>query len=130
VIAVIANQIAAKAMREAADQARKGDFDKGLRSIRLARATIQGFAAAELTTEAKDLLDETHRTIGSRKVYSRTLKDLVYESRYRARTSSYTLHAGSRERSKLGRNPSAQEQCPTTRTMKCGGGKALWPRVR
>src|SRR6516164_5274421 len=49
VIAVIANQIAGKAMREAAEQARKGDFDEGLRSINLACATIQRFEAPELT---------------------------------------------------------------------------------
>jgi hypothetical protein len=48
VIAVIANQIAGKATREAADQARKGDFDEGLRSINLACATIQGFAARRI----------------------------------------------------------------------------------
>src|SRR5262252_5452560 len=68
VIAVIANQIAGKAMREAADQAREGDFDDSLRSIGLACATIEGFAAAELTSEASDLLDESRRTIGSRKL--------------------------------------------------------------
>jgi Ca-activated chloride channel family protein len=110
VIAVIANQIAGKAMRDAADQARKGDFDEGLRSINLACATIQGFAASELTAEANDLLDESLRTIGSRKVSCRNLKDLVYESRYYARTSSHTLYTGSRKKSKLGRKPSAQEQ--------------------
>jgi Ca-activated chloride channel homolog len=110
VIAVIANQIAAKATREAADHARKGDFDEGLRSINVACASIQGFAASELTTEAKDLLDETHRTIGSRKLSARDLKDLVYESRYRARTSSRTLYTGSRKKSNLARKPSAQEQ--------------------
>jgi len=111
VIAVIANQIAGKATREAADQARKGGFDEGLRSINLACATIQGFAASELTTEAKDLLDESLRMVGSRKMSFRDLKDLVYESRYFARTSSHTLYTGARKRSNLGRKPSSQEQC-------------------
>jgi Ca-activated chloride channel family protein len=111
VIAVIANQIAGKAMREAAEQARKGDFDGGAQSINLACAAIQSFAAAELTTEARDLLDESHRTIGSRKVSSRDLKDLAYESRYYARTSSHTLYTGSRKKTKLARKLSAQEQC-------------------
>ena len=110
VIAVIANQIAAKATREAADRARKGDFDGGLRSMTLACSMIQGFAAAELTAEASERLEKSQRTIGSRKLSARDLKDLVYESRYHARTSSRTLYTGSRKGSKLGRKPSAQEQ--------------------
>jgi len=73
--------------------------------------SIQGFAAGELTTEAKDLLDESLRMIGSRKMSFRDLKDLVYESRYFARTSSHTLYTGARKRSNLGRKPSSQEQC-------------------
>jgi Ca-activated chloride channel family protein len=110
VIAVIANQIAGKAMREATDQARKGDIDDSLRSISLACATIQSFAAAELTTEASELLDEGRQTIASRKLSSRDLKDFVYESRHYARTSSHALYTGSRKKSKLARKPSAQEQ--------------------
>jgi hypothetical protein len=93
----------------------------------LACATIQGFAAGELTTEAKDLLDESLRMIGSRKMSFRDLKDLVYESRYFARTSSHTLYTGARKRSNLGRKPSSQEQCQTAGTMKCAGGKASHP---
>jgi Ca-activated chloride channel family protein len=111
VIAVIANQIAGRAMREAADRARKGDFHDSPRSISLACAAIQGFAADELTTESSELLDESRRTIGSRELSSRDLKDLVYESRYYARTSSHALYTGSRKKSKLARKPSAQEQC-------------------
>jgi hypothetical protein len=41
----------------------------------------------------------------------RDLKDLVYESRYFARTSSHTLYTDARKRSNLGRKPSSQEQC-------------------
>ena len=47
---------------------------------------------------------------GSRKMSFRDLKDLVYESRYFARTSSHTLYTGARKRSNLGRKPSSQEQ--------------------
>jgi hypothetical protein len=110
VIAIIADQIAGKAMREAAEQARKGNFDRGLQSINLACATIQSFEAPELTIEARDLLDESHRTIGSRKLSARDLKDFVYESRHYTRTSSHALYTGSRKKSKLARKRSAPEQ--------------------
>jgi hypothetical protein len=110
VIAIIADQIAGKAMREAAEQARKGNFDRGLQSINLACATIQSFEAPELTIEARDLLDESHRRVGSRKLSARDLKDLVYESRYHARMSSRALYTGSRKESKLARKRSAPEQ--------------------
>ena len=111
IIAVITNQIAAKATREAANEVRMGEFDKAARSIAIGCAIVKGYAAADLTSEANDLLDQSLRTVNSPNPSSRDLKDLVYESRYYGRTSSHTLYTGSRKKSKLGRKPSAQDQC-------------------
>ena len=111
------------------------------RRIKLGRATLmkgcdrlilparpsKALQPGELTTEAKDLLDESLRMIGSRKMSFRDLKDLVYESRYFARKSSHTLYTGARKRSNLGRKPSSQEQCQPPGTMKCAGGQASHP---
>src|SRR5215469_2190175 len=110
VIAVIANQIAAKATREAADQARKGDFNEGVLSLNCACAAIEGFAADELTTEAKDLLSKGLRTIGSGQVSARDLKEFVCESRRYARSSTRSSYPGSRKTSNPGRKPSAPDQ--------------------
>jgi hypothetical protein len=65
---------------------------------------------------------------GSRRTrFAPAVLDLIYESRYFARTSSHTLYTGWRKRSNLGRKPSSQEQCQTAGTMKCAGGKASHP---
>jgi hypothetical protein len=100
VIAVVANQIAGKAAREAADKVRNGDFDEAARSIRSASAVVQSLAAPELTGEAQMLLDETHCKVNSENFTSRDLKNLVSESRTRTRTSSRTLDTRSRKQSK------------------------------
>jgi hypothetical protein len=102
VIAVVANQIAGKAAREAAEEVRKGDFDLAARSICCASATLQSLAAPQLTGEAQDLLDETRRKVDSGNLTPRDLKNLVSESRTRTRTTSRKLSGGSRKKSKPG----------------------------
>jgi len=108
VIAVIANQIAGKAAREAAAKAREGHFDQAAHSLRAAAATVQCFGDAEFAEDAQSLLDDSLRKIGSRELTARDLKNLVYESRYRARSSSHTLYTGSRKKPKSG--PKGEEQ--------------------
>jgi hypothetical protein len=100
VIAVVANQIAGKAAREAAEKARKGDFDAAAGSIDCASAAVQSLGAPELTGEAKNLLDETRRKVGSGNLSPRDLKYLFSESRTRTRTSTSMLDTSSHKKSK------------------------------
>jgi Ca-activated chloride channel family protein len=100
VIAVVANQIAGKAAREAAEKVRKGDFDAAACSLLSASAAVQCFAAPELTGEALSLLNETSGKVESENFSPRDLKNLVSESRTRTRTSSRTLGGGPRKKSK------------------------------
>lgn len=100
VIAVVANQIAGKAAREAAKNAREGDYDAAARSIRDGASAVRCFAMPELTGEAEALLDENLRTIGSGNMTSRDLKNMVYESRHCTRSSTRSLYTGSRKKSK------------------------------
>ena len=100
VIAVVANQIAGKAAREAAEKVRKGDFDAAARSIHWANATVQSLGAPELTGEAKNLLDETRRKVDSGNLSPRDLKYLSSESRTRTRTSTWMPETSSHKKSK------------------------------
>ena len=81
VIAVIANQIAGKAAREAAAKAREGQFEQAAHSVRAAAEAVRCFSASEATDDAQSLLDGSLRKISSRNLSGRDLKDLVYESR-------------------------------------------------
>jgi len=109
VIAVIANQIAGKAAREAAAKAREGHFDQAVHSVRAAAAAVQCFSASE-SGDAQSLLDESLRKISSRDLTARDLKDLVYESRYYARSSSHALYTGSRKTQKSRRGEEQRRQ--------------------
>jgi Ca-activated chloride channel family protein len=105
VIAVVANQIAGKAAREAAEKARKGDYHAAARSIRSAVGAVQCLAAPELTDDAQNLLDETRSKIDAQNLTSRDLKNLVYESRQRTRQSTRRLDTSSRKKAKPAPRP-------------------------
>jgi hypothetical protein len=100
VVVVVANQIAGKAAREAAEKVRKGDFDAAAHSVRSASATLQSLAAPELTGEAQNLLDATGRQVNSENFSPRDLKNLVFDSRTLTRPTSRTLGTGTRKKSK------------------------------
>ena len=120
VIAVVANQIAGKAAREAAEKVRKGDFVEAARSIRAATAAVQSLAAPELTGEAKNLLDETRGKVDSQNLTPRDLKNLVYESRARTRpTNSYV---GSRFSQKIEAGTETDRRAAGTSTGKIAVG--------
>jgi hypothetical protein len=102
VIAVIANQIAGKAAREAAANVRDGRFEQAAHSVRAAASALQSFSASQCTGEARNLLDQTFEKINSGELTARDLKDLVYESRHRIRSSSHDLYTGSRKKSGSG----------------------------
>ena len=98
VIAVIANQIAGKAAREAAAKARDGGFDQAAHSLRAAATAVHSLSASELTEDAQSLLDQSLEKINSGDLTARDLKSLVYESRHRTRSSSRDLYTSSRRK--------------------------------
>jgi Ca-activated chloride channel homolog len=110
-IAVIANQQAADAMRKAAEElANGGDADAAVQHFASAKQLFLGCAAPELTSEAAALLDEQEQKIRSKGAAVRSGKDLLYEARYYGRTSSARLYTGSGKKSKFTKKPAADEQ--------------------
>jgi hypothetical protein len=82
-IAVIANQQAADAMRKAAEElAGGGDADAAVLHLSSAKRFLMECAAPELTSEASALLDEHERKLRSKGAAVRSGKDLLYEARY------------------------------------------------
>jgi hypothetical protein len=110
VIAVIANQIAGKAAREAAAKAREGHFDQAAHSLRVAATAVQCLSASEFTEEARSLLDQSIAKASSGDLTARDLKELVYESRHRTRSSSHDLYTGSRKKQKSGASGKGQRR--------------------
>jgi Ca-activated chloride channel family protein len=110
VIAVVANQIAGQATREAAEKIREGDFNEATRSIRTAAATVQNLAAPGLTEDAKNLLEETLCKLVSQDVTARDLKSMVYESSIRTRPSNRTLNTGSLKKAKPTAKPTDEKK--------------------
>jgi hypothetical protein len=110
VIAVIANQVAGKAAREAAAKAREGHFDQAAHSVRAAAAAVQCFSASKSTGDAQSFLDESLQKISSRDLTARDLKDLVYGSHYYARSSGHALYTGSRKTQKSRRGEEQRRQ--------------------
>ena len=121
-IAVIANQQAADAMRKAANALANGaGAGAALEHLAIAKGCFIQCAAPELTSEAAALLDEHERKIRTRGGASRTAKELRYEARYYGQTSSARLYTGSGEKSGLSRKPTVDEQLnekPASETSK------------
>jgi len=110
-IAVIANQQAADAMRKAAEAlANGGDADAAVLHLSSAKQFFEECAAPELTAEAAALLDEQEKKMRSKGAAVRSGKDLLYEARYYGRTSSARLYTGSGRKSKFTKKPTADEQ--------------------
>jgi Ca-activated chloride channel homolog len=111
-IAVIANQQAADAMRKAADAlANGGDAESAAQHLSGAKRLLMECAAPELTSEASALLDEHERKIREPGAsFPRASKDLLYEARYYGQTSSARLYTGSGKKSKFTEKQSVDEQ--------------------
>ena len=99
-----------KAAREAAAKARDGRFDQAAHSLRAAATAVQSLSASEFTEDAQSLLDQSLRRIGSGDLTARDLKELVYESRHRTRSSSHDLYTGSRKKQKSGASGKGQRR--------------------
>ena len=110
VIAVLANQIAGQATREASEKIREGDFDQAANSIRTAAAAVQNLATPGLTEEAKNLLEETLCKLDAENVSARDLKSMLYQSSLRTRPSSRTLNTDSGKKSKPPTKPTDTEK--------------------
>jgi Ca-activated chloride channel family protein len=121
-IAVIANQRAADAMRKAADALANGaDADAAVEHLAGAKQFFVQCAAPELTSEAAALLDEHERKIRSGEIDSRARKNMLYEARYYGQTSSARLYTGSGKKSGFTKKPTVDEQLnekPATETPK------------
>jgi hypothetical protein len=121
-IAVIANQQAADAMCKAADALAGGaDAQAAVQHLASAKQFFVQCAAPEFTSEAAALLDKHERKIRSRGLGSRAAKDLLYEARYYAQTSSARLYTGSGKKPGFTKKPTVDEQLnekPSTETPK------------
>ena len=121
-IAVIANQQAADAMRKAADALANGaDAGTAVEHLARAKSCFLQCTAPELTSEAAALLDEHERKIRSREIDSRARKNMLDEARYYGQTSSARLYTGSGKKSGFTKKPTVDEQLnekPPTETSK------------
>ena len=121
-IAVIANQQAADAMRKAADALAGGaDAEAAVQHFASAKEFFIQCAAPELTVEAAALLDEHEQKIQSREIDSRARKNMRYEARYYGQTSSARLYTGSGKKPGFTKKPTIDEQLkekPATETPK------------
>jgi hypothetical protein len=110
-IAVIANQQAADAMRKAADALASGaDAGAALEHLACAKGFFVQCAAPELTSEAAALLDEHEKKIRSQEMDSRARKNMRYEARYYGQTSSARLYTGSGKKPGFTKKPAVDEQ--------------------
>jgi hypothetical protein len=124
-IAVIANQQAADAVRKAAEALAGGaDAEAALEHFTSAKQFFVECAAPELTSEAAALLDEHEQKIRAQEMDSRARKNMRYEARYYGRTSSARLYTGSRQKSGFTEKKSVDEQLkekPETETSEPSG---------
>jgi len=67
--------------------------------VRAAASAVQSFSASEFTEDARSSLDQSLAKVSSGDLTARDLKELVYESRHRTRSSSHDLYTGSRKKS-------------------------------
>jgi Ca-activated chloride channel homolog len=121
-IAVIANQQAADAVRQTAEALASGaDAATALEHLSKAKIVLEACPAPELTAEAAALLDEHEQKIRSNNIDSRARKNMRYEARYYGQTSSARLYTGSRQKSEFTKKPTVDEQLnekPATETPK------------
>jgi hypothetical protein len=124
-IAVIANQQAADAMRKAADALTNGaDAGTAVQHLASAKQFILECAAPQLTSEAAALLDEHERKLRSQVIDSRARKNMRYEARYYGQTSSARLYTGSGKKPGFTKKPTVEEQMnekPPTETPESSG---------
>ncbi len=110
-IAVIANQQAADAVRKAAEALAGGaDAETALQHLTGAKQFFAQCSAPEFASEAAALLDEHEQNIRSKAIDSRARKNMLYEARYYGQTSSARLYTGSRQKSEFTKKQSVDEQ--------------------
>jgi hypothetical protein len=124
-IAVIANQQAADAVRQAAEALAGGaDPEAAVQHFTSAKQFLAQCAAPELASEAAALLDEHEQKIRSQEIDSRARKNMLYEARYYGQTSSARLYTGSRQKSEFTKKRTVDEQLsekPATESPESSG---------
>jgi hypothetical protein len=125
-IAIIANQQAAEAVRKAVEDLAAGaDPAVALQHLTDAKISLNLCCPApELASEAAALLDEHEQKIRSQEIDSRARKNMRYEARYYGQTSSARLYTGSGKKSGFTKKPTVGEQLdqkPTTEEPKSPG---------
>jgi Ca-activated chloride channel homolog len=124
-IAVITNQQAADAVRQAAEALAGGaDAETALEHLSKAKIVLKACPAPELASEAAALLDEHEQKIRSNNIDSRARKNMWYEARYYGQTSSARLYTGSRQKSEFTKKPTVEEQLdekPATESPESSG---------
>jgi Ca-activated chloride channel family protein len=124
-IAVIANQQAADAVRQAAEALAGGaDAETAVQHFASAKLFLGCCAAPELASEAAALLDEHEQKIRSGEIDSRARKNMLYEARYYGQTSSARLYTGSGKKPGFTKKPTVDEQLnekPATDTSESSG---------
>jgi hypothetical protein len=128
-IAVIANQQAADAVRKAAEALAGGaDAETALQHLSNAKFVLKACPAPELASEAAALLDEHEQKIRSQEMDSRARKSMLYEARYYGQTSSARLYTGPRQKSEFTKKQTVEEQLnekPSTDISKSSGEQRL-----
>jgi len=128
-IAVIANQQAADAVRQTAEALAGGaDAATALEHLSKARVVLEACPAPKLTSEAAALLDEHEQKVRSQEMDSRARKNMRYEARYYGQTSSARLYTGSRQKSEFSKKPTVEEQLtekPSTDLSNSSGEQQL-----
>jgi hypothetical protein len=109
-VAVIANQRAGKAVREATDHLAKGLLGAAQGTLNTARLLLDNIGDQAATAEGSALLSEMATRLDTGDLDARTLKSMIYEARYYSRTSSDAMYTGKRGKSKFNRKKSAEEQ--------------------
>jgi hypothetical protein len=124
-IAVIANQQAADAVRKAAEALAGGaNAETALQHFTSAKLFLSCCAIPEVASEAAALLDEHERKIRSQEIDSRARKNMLYEARYYGQTSSARLYTGSGKKPEFTKKPTVDEQLnekPSTDISKSSG---------
>jgi hypothetical protein len=128
-IAVIANQQAADAVRKAAEALAGGaDAETALQHLKGAKQFFAQCSAPEFASEATALLNEHEQKIRSNNIDSRARKNMRYDARYYGQTSSARLYTGLRQKSEFSKKPTVDEQLnqkPSTEKPESSGEQQL-----
>ena len=109
-IAVIANQEAAEATRQAAQEIGKGNSTAALSILQATAKKLTALGDPVATQDAAALLAENEEKLCRGELDTRSRKQMLYEAKFYAASSTAQLYTGTREKPKFSQKPSADEQ--------------------